>query len=88
MKLLSIYNSFHTSDYKVKSIKKKSVSESVGSKSIERKDIWEPSEFVDDSKREEFLELIKKRVKSGYYNSNSVTEDLSNGFASYFNNIL
>lgn len=49
-----------------------------------RKDSYEPSGAVEASKADSVKE-IKKRVKSNFYNSEAVDEDLSEVFTKLFN---
>ena len=50
-----------------------------------KKDTYEPANVED---RKKLLASIKKKIKSGYYNSDEVAEDLSESFAKVFNNFL
>ncbi len=50
-----------------------------------KKDTYEPSKAED---RKELIDSIKKKIKSGFYNSKEVTEDLSDSFADVFNQLL
>jgi hypothetical protein len=55
-------------------------SKSVASdKVLSQPDRFVQSTLSDD--REQLLQTIKNRVKSGFYSSNAVAEDLSHGFA-------
>jgi hypothetical protein len=47
-------------------------------------DSFEPS---DSPERKELLLSIKKRIRTGYYNTEPVLEDLSHGFAKILNQI-
>jgi len=47
------------------------------------KDCYTPS-----AERKKFLDTVKNRVKSGYYTSEEVLEDLSNSFAGAFDTAL
>ncbi|GEM_PF-1328656 len=49
------------------------------------KDTYEPSNADD---RKKLIESVKKRIKSGYYHSDEVNDDLSDAFAKTFNDIL
>ena len=50
-----------------------------------KKDTYEPAK-ADERKKN--LSSIKEKIKSGYYNSDEVAEDLSESFAKVFNNFL
>lgn len=50
-------------------------------------DVYEPS-TAPSSERAELLSSIKKRIKSGYYNSKEVLEDLSDSFAKVLDKTL
>lgn len=50
-----------------------------------KKDTYEPAK---KDERKNKLASIKKKIKSGYYNSDEVSEDLSESFAKVFNNLL
>lgn len=64
-------NARHSSQMKSKSI--------ASEKTISKPDSFFQSTVSDD--REKLLQTIKNRVKSGFYSSNAVAEDLSHGFA-------
>ncbi len=71
-------------DTKLKLAKKKPVStEMPHGKRVE--DTYEPSKPTD---RKALLASIKKKIRSGYYNSQEVVEDLSDSFAKAFNKAL
>jgi len=42
---------------------------------------------ADPAERKEFLQAIKKKIKSGFYNTEPVIEDLSHGFAKILNQL-
>jgi anti-sigma28 factor (negative regulator of flagellin synthesis) len=74
-------------DTKLKLSKKKTDTNAIPKKSdkIDKKDTYEPSKTED---RNELLKSIKKKIKSGFYDSKKVAEDLSESFADVFNQIL
>ncbi len=78
------YRSFDT---KQKLSKKTAKAKAIPRKSdkLEKKDTYEPSKTDD---RKELLKSIKKKIKSGFYNSKEVSEDLSESFADVFNQAL
>ena len=41
-----------------------------------------------DIPRSDFLKLVQQKMKKGYYNSETVLEDLSQSFAGAFNKIV
>jgi hypothetical protein len=41
----------------------------------------------EDSARSELMKSVRQKIKTGYYNSESVLDDLSHGFASAVNSI-
>jgi hypothetical protein len=49
------------------------------------KDIFQPS---GDTDRSALLDAVKKRIKSGYYNSKDVIDDLGESFAKVFDKNL
>ncbi len=64
-------NSKHSSQVKSKSM--------ASEKALSQSDSFVQSSSSDD--RELLLQIIKNKVKSGFYSSNAVAEDLSHGFA-------
>lgn len=64
-------NAKHSSQMKSKSV--------ASDKVLSQPDRFVQSTLSDD--REQLLQTIKNRVKSGFYSSNAVAEDLSHGFA-------
>jgi hypothetical protein len=49
-----------------------------------RQDVYEPSS---DAERAQLLKAIQGRIKSGYYNSREVIDDLSDSFAKAFDRV-
>lgn len=72
-------------DMKLKLSKQKTTKVDILSSGKVNKDTYEPAK-VDERKK--LLASIKKKIKSGYYNSDEVSEDLSESFAKVFNNFL
>jgi len=54
----------------------------------EVKDTFESSKTPDSEERKKLLETVAKRVKSGYYNSADVVDDLGESFAKIFDKLL
>ena len=59
--------------------------ESVPKAQFKVSDTYESS--ADSAERKEFLLAVKKKIKSGFYNTEPVIEDLSHGFAKILNQI-
>jgi hypothetical protein len=53
------------------------------------KDQYEPAgEVASGEDRSDLLSAVRKRIKSGYYNSEEVNEDLGDSFAKIFEKLL
>lgn len=72
-------------DIKLKLSKQKAPKVDIISSDRVKKDTYEPADIDERKKR---LASIKKKIKSGYYNSDEVAEDLSESFAKVFDNLL
>ena len=77
-------DAYHAYSMKTKLSKKQAASKGLSS-GKRREDTYEPS-ATDD--REKLLASIKKKIKTGYYDSEEVVEDLSESFAKIFNTTL
>ncbi len=76
--------SYLSYELKAKPAKKKAVpKENPPQKRV--KDTYEPAE---SEERRKLLQSVKKKIQSGYYNSEEVVEDLSEAFAKAFNQAL
>lgn len=78
--------------YRVYELKQKGVQKRTAKrdelKPVPRKieDTFEPSNSVKDRSR--LIELVKRKIKSGYYNSEAVNEQLADSFAKAFDDGL
>lgn len=83
MNIQSIQN-YHTFNMKQKLSKRETAVKNVSTENSV-KDTYKPAESGDRSK---LLASVKKKIKSGYYKSNEVVEDLSETFAKIFDKTL
>ena len=72
-------------DMKLRLSKQKAPKVDIVSSGKVKKDTYEPAKT---DERKKLLASVKKKIKSGYYNSDEVAEDLSESFAKVFNSFL
>lgn len=77
---------YTTYDMKLRLSKRRTAKiDTLSSDKVVKKDTYEPAKNDD---RKKLLSSIKREIKSGYYNSDEVTEDLSESFAKIFNSLF
>ena len=76
---------YNTYDMKLKMTKRRTAKiDTLSSDRMVNEDTYEPAKSVD---RKKLLSSIKNKIKSGYYNSDEVNEDISESFAKIFNSL-
>ena len=77
---------YTTYDMKLRLSKRRTAKiDTSSSDKVVKKDTYEPAKT---DGRKKLLSSIKRKIKSGYYSSDEVTEDLSESFAKIFNSLF
>ena len=82
MQILGLGSINHTDSKSANASKMKVPKEAAKKSSFQISDTYKPSETAE---RTDLIQQVKKKIGTGYYNSESVIDDISYGFADILN---